>query len=524
MAGEIAVGPVKPVPSGNILTNLLSHSNFDNAGWTSGANCTIAFDSTIKKYGDYSLKVTSTASSKTECYFYSDQYPPQIQGHIYYGRCEMYQDTAGVSSGMQIYWPEAEPNMGSSSYDSSNINTWQIQSFRVVRNSWSSGNQRFRFDVEQIQSPNYVYIDGAVLIDLTATYGSGNEPTQEWCDANIPYFSGTIIDGKLKAGDVIDFDYTGAAQSISLPAGKYKLECWGAQGGYRGSSTYGGNGGYSVGTLNLEAPSIIYVYTGGSGNTGGTSGGFNGGGVRYRYNGGGGASDIRIGTDSFYARVIVAGGGGSDGSTSRGGGVGGGTSGAMPSTTSYGTNYSKQGTATGVAGGSSYLAASKWTSANPTTAASTYAGFGFGGAGPYSSNGYGGAGGGGWYGGGGNYPDGSGDDDAGGAGGSGYVYTSETAASYPDGCLLDSSYYLTDAQTIAGNGSITSPSGGSETGHTGNGFARITVIEVSPTFSAPVKISGNWKVASDGFVKINGAWKSVEQGFVKINGTWKEIS
>ena len=95
--------PVKPVPSGkHILTNLLSHSDFDNAGWTAGVNCTIAFDSTIKKYGDYSLKVTSTASSTTECYFYSDQYPPQIQGHIYYGRCEMYQDTAGVSSGMQI--------------------------------------------------------------------------------------------------------------------------------------------------------------------------------------------------------------------------------------------------------------------------------------------------------------------------------------------------------------------------------------------------------------------------------------
>lgn len=45
--------PGKPVPSGkHILTNLLPHSSFDNAGWTSGANCTVSYDSTIKKYGN----------------------------------------------------------------------------------------------------------------------------------------------------------------------------------------------------------------------------------------------------------------------------------------------------------------------------------------------------------------------------------------------------------------------------------------------------------------------------------------
>ena len=103
--------------------------------------------------------------------------------------------------------------------------------------------------------------------------------------------------------------------------------------------------------------------------------------------------------------------------------------------------------------------------------------FGQGGQGLSSSGGYGGAGGGGWYGGGGSYPDGSGDDDRGGGGGSGYVYTSSTASNYPSGCLLNSSYYLTNAQTIAGNTAFTSPTGTSETGHTGNGYIRITTIK-----------------------------------------------
>ena len=35
------------------------------------------------------------------------------------------------------------------------------------------------------------YFDGAGLIDLTAAFGTGNEPSKEWCDANINYFDGS---------------------------------------------------------------------------------------------------------------------------------------------------------------------------------------------------------------------------------------------------------------------------------------------------------------------------------------------
>ena len=119
---------------------------------------------------------------------------------------------------------------------------------------------------------------------------------------------------------VLNFAYTGKAQSVTLEPGKYVLECWGAQGGYRSNSSYGGKGGYSTGTLTLTQKTTIYIYVGGSGNSVTSAsnsiypGGFNGGGYRYNYKGGGGATDIRIGSASLYARVIVAGGGGSDGS------------------------------------------------------------------------------------------------------------------------------------------------------------------------------------------------------------------
>lgn len=90
-----------------------------------------------------------------------------------------------------------------------------------------------------------------------------------------------------------------------------------------------------------------------------------------------------------------------------------------------------------------------------------------------------GGGGGGWYGGGGAYDNDSDADGRNGGGGSGYVYTSSTASNYPSGCLLNSSYYLTNAQTIAGNTAFASPTGANETGHTGNGYIRITVIEAN---------------------------------------------
>ncbi|MBO4740836.1 MAG: hypothetical protein J5605_04235, partial [Bacteroidales bacterium] len=297
-----------------------------------------------------------------------------------------------------------------------------------------------------------------------------------------------------------DFSYTGATQVFPVPSSAYalKLEVWGAQGGYRSNASYGGKGGYSVGTINdlsAFANSNLYINVGGfGGNTstltsGVVPGGWNGGGCRYGYRGGGGATDISLqGTagstnwntpDHLYSRLIVAGGGGSDGATGKTGMYGGGTMGgsSTESYTSYSDYCGKGGTQTYSGYSAAYTVTTYATSGLTTQNLADYGGgFGFGGGGVYYSSGYGGAGGGGWYGGSGTVPDLSGDDDRGGGGGSGYVYTAATAGNYPSGCLLNSRQYLTNAQTIAGNASFPDITGnGTETGHSGNGHARITV-------------------------------------------------
>ena len=292
----------------------------------------------------------------------------------------------------------------------------------------------------------------------------------------------------IKTGDILNFDYIGAVQSITLPKGTYKLECWGAQGGYSSSNSgievgMGGKGGYSVGTITLNQKTPIYIYAGGVGSISGNGkadGGFPNGGSSWASNtsegagGGGGSSDIRIGTDSLHARVIVAGGGGGGGEDNETGGYGGGETGG---TSGSGTPGSQ-------------------------TAPSGY--FGIGGHTSYD----GGGGGGGWYGacpaGGQTTPatSNSGDDTSGSPGGSGYVYTSSTAKNYPNGCLVNSTHYLTNAKTIAGNNSFISPTGSSETGHSGNGYCRITVIECNST-ALYAKVNNSLKKATSIYFKMN---------------------
>lgn len=313
------------------------------------------------------------------------------------------------------------------------------------------------------------------------------------------YNLATVKPTKIEAGDILNCPYTGAGVDLILPIGEYKLECWGAQGGNYNTSYVGGLGGYSCGILSLEQETQILLYVGGQGGTANSNSpytaGFNGGGMGvYRsYDddstaavGGGGGTDIRLGADSLYARVIVAGGGG--GACDHGGSIatacyGGGLIG--------GCGYSGSGGGGGTQTAGGY----------PTdTSKSGAFGLGRDSVGGTNYN-YGcGGGGGGWYGGGANYyADGSTYYNYCG-GGSGYVYTADSEANYPSGCLLNATHYLTDASTVGGNTTFLSPDGVSKTGHSGNGYARITVIKA--------KVPGF-------FVKVDGIWRKIDVVTVK---------
>lgn len=243
-----------------------------------------------------------------------------------------------------------------------------------------------------------------------------------------------------------NFSYTGNVQEFVAPEkGKYALEVWGAQGGASGA-----NGGYSRGVVSLEKGEKLYVYVGGQGTRGtgtnGTiSGGWNGGGsVLNAYadgnNGsGGGATDIRrVGgawnnTASLNSRLIVAGGGGGGVAPIVSAGYGGGFIGG---TGEFSSSIRAEGGSQSGGGYGNYASGT----------------LGKGADGPRAGAG------GGYYGGGVSYG-GSTTSGAMGGGGSGYIGG------------------VSFGLTLAGNESMPNPNGGTMTGKTGHGYARITLVE-----------------------------------------------
>lgn len=289
---------------------------------------------------------------------------------------------------------------------------------------------------------------------------------------------------KAESSDTIySFNYTGSVQEWTAPTdGIYKFETWGAEGGWRGNEN-SGKGGYTTGLLYAQKGDKFYIYVGGSGQT---HQGYNGGGARNAFNlYGGGATDIRFDTDSLYSRVIVAGGGGTDGADGNSGGAGGLTGG---------------GTSGGCGNGGN--------GASITGSGSNRGTFGVGGTGNNWAGGYGGAGGGGWYGGGGADPDSSGDDDKGGGGGSSFTWNDGTTSNVPTGYTVPSRLKMTNFSYSSGTQS-------------GDGKAVITTV--APDGIASVKLN-------NGSVNINYDYKVTnytitvpnETSMVSFNVTPKE--
>lgn len=314
---------------------------------------------------------------------------------------------------------------------------------------------------------------------------------------------------------VYDFAYTGGIQEVTLDVGTYKLETWGASGG-NSSVIKGGLGGYSVGTMTVSSSIKVYIAVGGAGtdstskrgHNGGYNGGGNGGdgGVTYGASlggcGGGGATHIakisgllKSMESNKSVVIIVAGGGGGASGNSQGGssaansefcakgGVGGGVAGyngGAYDNITYGSVSDLSGSA-GVAGSQTTYGGGGSGNKNGAhdNADDEYSGSGGGGGGAGYYGG-GGGGGGGTEGEGQDYAGSTGNNGAFGAGGAGgagdndsYAYYSGVGGGGGGGAGFVSSS-LTSAQTIAGNTSFPSVSGGTETGHSGNGYCRIT--------------------------------------------------
>ena len=325
------------------------------------------------------------------------------------------------------------------------------------------------------------------------TYVSSTDSTYTFNDTTATTFKAYSVDSAGKESGILTtttedtyvyngvFPYSSNVQGVTIEqSGYYLLEVWGAQGGsYNSEYAQGGMGGYSKGYIYLNAGDTLFVHTGGAGSYGTSlnslsGGGANGGGnAGYRGGAGGGATDIRIGADTLLNRVIVAGGGGGaaviDSTYKANGGAGGGTYG-IDGEYYDATHLAYVGT------GGMQIAGGGGGSGISTEYNGSVGVFGVGGNSANRNNNVNsnGAGGGGWYGGGGAGNGNSSSYAAGGGGGSGFIYTASSQV--PADYAVASNYYLSNASTHAGNTSFIAPNGDTETGHSENGYAKITYV------------------------------------------------
>lgn len=281
-------------------------------------------------------------------------------------------------------------------------------------------------------------------VDNKAPSGTFSTRTQAKADVVFAFGSNMSVVSEYSfgtGGTVMDAAY--GTREITLPAGAYKIECWGAAGGASQYGSVGGNGAYATGELTLPNQTTLTVNVGGEGGTA-TSVmaplGYNGGGNAWFYSGsGGGCSDVWMNGK----RIIVAagaGGGGNRGGKSDGGYGGGTTEGGSGLYNGFevhnGANQSEAHTAYY----SKYLKQTMDGSNAPHGEDFGHGGAGGGGGAGYAPGRCGGP-----------------FNNAGGGGGTSYL-----------------SALLVNAKAIAGNTTFLSPSGDNETGHNGNGYVRIT--------------------------------------------------
>ncbi len=176
------------------IQNLVSNGSFETGinGWgNTGSNTVFAHDSSIKNNGRYSFKVSITNAQAWP----RINYPSisNLQGHKLYGKVSYYVDQASLTPGINIltaetsdFWPTTQD--GKTTWSSSKeVNKWiDISLLYEAKYNYLL----MMLPQSNASASGNVYFDGLVVVDLTSSFGAGNEPDKAWCDRNISYFDG----------------------------------------------------------------------------------------------------------------------------------------------------------------------------------------------------------------------------------------------------------------------------------------------------------------------------------------------
>ena len=154
--------------------NILSDGSFEYGDWSAWMG-TSELSTEHARSGNYSWKLTGE-SSRWETFNRTVSTYEIDSTHIYFVRMYAYQE---VQTGeIQAYWQDVDPAVGNSTLGTAG--QWNMYGWRFDRVGFS-GSHPFRIDFDNHNQVGELWVDDVLLIDLTAMYGAGNEPSQEEC-------------------------------------------------------------------------------------------------------------------------------------------------------------------------------------------------------------------------------------------------------------------------------------------------------------------------------------------------------
>lgn len=224
---------------GYIANNLITNGSFEDGltGW-SAPTSEVSFATTADSYFEKNAAQMSF-SNRTIGAYLSITYAtniPVVVGHKYYISC-MCKATAISDISASNNWGHAEVGIYSDvnkaisfpyddtfgwlanvKLDANNLNKW-IHYYTVFTIPEGAVFMQIRpLETRDSLAGFTGQTDGVLLVNLTETFGAGNEPSKEWCDANIPFFEGTKVLSPNSVKEIRPYTYaTELVMTQSLP-------------------------------------------------------------------------------------------------------------------------------------------------------------------------------------------------------------------------------------------------------------------------------------------------------------------
>lgn len=174
------------MPTNVTLTNIVAN---DGKGWFPATRGNCAWQLSGITPGDgaaSSIKIIPSGAGEVTLTSASHAL---VASHKYYVTFKIRFESA-VTGTCDWYWPVAEPAAASGMAVNAAAGAWTRLSAVFDRASFTDGNYPCRFDYNNNDGGNKTFwFTSCLLVDLTAAFGAGKEPSKDWMDKHVAAFA-----------------------------------------------------------------------------------------------------------------------------------------------------------------------------------------------------------------------------------------------------------------------------------------------------------------------------------------------